>query len=142
MRRELVVFMILLSAFLAIGCAETGDKGAEPTEVGTPAEQPVTPAEAVTPAEEPQPAGEGKVVEVAIQDFAFEPASVTISTGDTVRWTNMGQTAHTATGPTFDSGTLEPRESYEFLFTDPGVYNYNCSIHPSMEGTVTVEEKK
>lgn len=146
MRRELVIFMVLLSLFLAIGCTDTGNEGTEQngTSAGenTPAEEPVTPVEAVTPTEEPQPIDEGKIVEVAIQESTFEPASVTISAGDTVRWTNMDQTAHTATGSVFDSGTLQPGESYEFLFTDSGVYNYKCSIHPTMEGTVTVEEKE
>lgn len=142
MRRELVIFVVLLSIFFAIGCTDTGDKETKTTEEGTPVEKPVTPSEAVTPAEEPQPAGEGKIVEVAIQNFAFEPASVTISTGDTVRWTNMESTAHTVRGPSFESNVLDKGGTYEFLFTKPGIYNYNCSIHPAMEGTVTVEEKK
>jgi len=142
MRRELVIFVVLISIFFAIGCTDTGKKETKPTEVGTPVKEPVTPAEAITPAKEPQPAGEGKIVEVAIQNFAFKPASVTISTGDTVRWTNMDSAAHTVRGPSFDSGVLENGGTYEFLFTKPGIYNYNCSIHPDMKGTVTVEEKK
>jgi plastocyanin len=79
-----------------------------------------------------------EIVEVSINDFAFDPESVTISTGDTVRWTNMDSANHTATGSTFDSGILEEGDSYEFTFTETGTFEYYCSIHPEMEGTVTV----
>jgi len=83
----------------------------------------------------------GKTVEVSISSFAFNPESVTISTGDTVRWTNLDSANHTATGSTFDSGILQEGESYEFQFTDAGTYEYSCLIHPSMRGSVIVEEK-
>jgi plastocyanin len=138
MRRELVIFMVLFSIFLAIGCA--GNKPATPAETPTvtPVETPVVPVSNVTP----QPADQGKIVEVAIQNSAFNPQSVAILTGDTVRWTNMDSIAHTVRGPTFESKVLEEGDTYEFLFTDAGTYNYNCSIHPSMKGTVIVEEKK
>lgn len=78
---------------------------------------------------------------MSINDFAFNPESVTVSAGDIVRWTNLDSAAHTVTGPNFDSGTLQEGESYEFLFTDAGTYEYYCSLHPSMRGTVIVEEK-
>ena len=84
---------------------------------------------------------DGKTIEVSINDFAFNPESVTISAGDTVRWTNLDSETHTATSSAFDSGTLQEGESYEFMFTDAGTYEYYCSIHPSMQGTVIVEEK-
>ena len=80
----------------------------------------------------------GETFEVSIDDFAFDPTSVTISTGDTVRWTNMDSADHTATGSAFDSGILEEGDSYEFTFTETGTFEYNCSIHPEMQGTVTV----
>lgn len=82
----------------------------------------------------------GETVEVSIEDFDFEPESVTISTGDTVRWTNMDSVDHTVTGSIFDSGTLEEGDSYEFTFTEAGTFEYYCSIHPEMEGTVTVTD--
>jgi plastocyanin len=79
-----------------------------------------------------------RTVDVSIQGFAFNPASVQVSTGDTVRWTNMDSTDHTVTGSTFNSGIIHTGQSYEFRFTTPGSYSYVCSIHPSMKGTVTV----
>jgi plastocyanin len=79
-----------------------------------------------------------RTVDVSIQGFAFNPASVQVSTGDTVRWTNMDSADHTVTGSTFNSGIIHTGQSYEFRFTTPGSYSYVCSIHPSMKGTVTV----
>jgi plastocyanin len=136
MRREFIIFIVLLSIFLAIGCADTADEGPEGEEV-TPVETPVVPVAAVTP----QPIDEGEIVEVAIEDSAFNPQAVEISTGDTVRWTNMDSVDHSVAGPSFNSGIIMPGQSFEFLFTDAGTYNYNCSIHPSMEGTVVVREE-
>jgi plastocyanin len=168
MRKELAVFIILLSIFFAIGCADTGDEGG--TEEGvTPAEEGegapeageggaseerITPAETpAAPAEEPAspvegetsglPIGDGETVEVAIEDNAFNPATVNISTGDTVKWTNLDTASHTVvgTGTNFRSEVLNQGDSYEFLFTDAGNYDYYCSIHPDMRGTVVVQEK-
>ena len=138
MRRELAIFIVLLSVFLATGCA--GNKPTTPTETPavTPVETPVVPVSNVTP----QPADQGKIVEVAIEDFSFNPASVTILTGDTVRWTNKDSAVHTVKGSSFESGELKTGDTYEFRFTDAGTYNYECSIHPSMKGTVVVNERK
>jgi len=127
MRKQLIILPVLFSVFLAIGCA------------GNNTQQPATPTE--TPAA-PQAAGEGKLVDVSISNFAFNPASVTVSTGDTVRWTNRDSATHTVKGSSFESGSLAQGDTYEFKFTKAGTYDYTCSIHPSMKGTVTVVEKK
>jgi plastocyanin len=93
------------------------------------------------PAGTPQTAGASKVVDVSIKNSAFNPASIQISTGDTVKWTNMDSFAHTVTGSTFKSGNINTGQSYQFQFTKPGTYSYTCSIHPTMKGTVIVIAK-
>lgn len=93
-----------------------------------------------TPVETPETQAEARVVEVKIENFTFDPESITISTGDTVRWTNLDPFTHTVTGPDFASGTLRDGDSFELSFTKEGVYRYYCSIHSSMEGVVIVEE--
>jgi plastocyanin len=139
MRKLLIILLAVLGIFLAIGC--TGSKqGQTANETISPAATPVNTQ--VTPAGTPQPISQGKIVDVTIQNFAFNPPSVEVSKGDTVRWTNMDSAEHTVSGPTFSSGPIPKGQNYEFLFTTPGVYNYNCSIHPSMKGTVTVVENK
>jgi plastocyanin len=79
--------------------------------------------------------------EVEIEDFEFRPGTIVIPAGTAVRWTNKDSVPHTVTSDTagvFDSGVLQPGESYEFLFDIPGTYTYHCAIHPSMTGTVVV----
>lgn len=120
MRKEFIILIVLFSIFLAIGC--TGTNNQKPA---TPAETPAVPTSS-------------KTVEVTIQNFAFSPDSVTISSGDTVKWTNMDSTAHTITGNDFSSGNLNKGDSYENTFSKAGTYEYHCSIHPSMTGTVIV----
>lgn len=164
MRKALLVLIVLLGVFLAIGCTDTAEDGAgeedgeEAPEAGeggaseeriTPAEEPDAPAdEPVVPISEETPElpiGNGETVEVMIEDNAFNPDTVSISAGDTVRWTNLDSTTHTVTstgGTYFKSENLNQGDSYEFLFTDPGTYEYYCEIHPSMEGTITVEEEE
>jgi glucose/arabinose dehydrogenase/plastocyanin len=77
---------------------------------------------------------------VEIGDFFFEPDSIEVLPGTTVVWTNLGEVAHTVTSDDqlFDSGNLNPNETFEFTFTDPGMYGYFCSIHPQMTAEVVV----
>jgi plastocyanin len=145
MRRGFVIFIVLFSVFLAIGCTGS-NKGQTTTPAETPGVTPVntsvpTPNSSAAPVGTPQPIS-GKIVDVTIQGFAFNPATVEVSPGDTVRWTNMDSATHIVKGKTFESGSLARGETYEFAFTEPGVYDYICSIHPSMKGTVTVAAKK
>lgn len=73
-------------------------------------------------------------------------ASITIETGDTVRWTLADNSPHTVSSiagsqETFDSGTISGNGTqYSYTFTDVGTNDYQCNIHPgSMFGTITVE---
>jgi plastocyanin len=80
--------------------------------------------------------------EVVIQGFAFSPSPRTISVGTTLTWVNHDGTAHTTTGgtgaETWNSGTLGENGRFSHTFTSPGSYQYVCSIHPEMHGTIVV----
>jgi plastocyanin len=76
---------------------------------------------------------------LSIGDGAFVPSALTVNVGDTVTWTNEDDSPHTVTsGGPFDSGNLDPGQSFSFTFTDPGTYGYACRYHDDMVGTVTV----
>jgi plastocyanin len=81
---------------------------------------------------------------VSIQDgnskssFRFAPSSLSVSAGTTVKWTNDGTQPHNVTGDGLKSKTLSHGDSYQFTFDDPGTYNYICTIHPYMKGSVKV----
>jgi plastocyanin len=77
---------------------------------------------------------------VAIKDFAFAPATVTVIAGQTVRFVNRDEEAHTVTAKdgSFDSGGLDTGASWTHRFDRPGRYAYFCSLHPYMTGTIVV----
>jgi plastocyanin len=80
---------------------------------------------------------------VSMKDDFFEPKRVQVDPGDTVTWTNLGSSAHTATSRTgapapFDSGEKDPLQAFAFTFTAPGRYSYLCTIHFGMVGVVQV----
>lgn len=83
--------------------------------------------------------GNGKTVDVKIENASFNPNSITISSGDTVKWTNMDAGTHAVVGTDFSSGDISSGKSFEHKFTKAGTYNYYCSIDPSMKGVVIVK---
>ena len=80
-------------------------------------------------------------VAVQIMDYAFTPAEQTIPVGAIVAWTNLDTVPHTVTAVdgSFDSGNLDPGETYVHAFETVGTFAYVCNYHPSMQGTVIVE---
>lgn len=46
---------------------------------------------------------------------------------------------HTVSGSGWSSPQLDQGSTYSATFTEAGVYEYRCSIHPSVNGTVEVE---
>lgn len=77
---------------------------------------------------------------VSISGYSFSPASLNVSTGTTVTWTNNDSVTHTVTSDTgaFSSGDLNPGQTFSYTFNQAGSFAYHCSIHTYMHGTVTV----
>lgn len=71
----------------------------------------------------------------------FEPSTLTIGSGETVRWFNDDGLPHTVSADdgAWDSGNLTPGQGFERRFDEPGSYLYLCRYHPGMAGTVEVE---
>jgi plastocyanin len=80
-------------------------------------------------------------VEVKIDNFAFAPERVTVKAGTSVTWINEDDIPHTVASATklFKSKALDTDDRYSFTFTTAGVYQYFCSLHPHMTGTIVVE---
>ena len=77
---------------------------------------------------------------VSISDFKFNPAKLTVPVGTMVTWTNQDEEPHTvaAKDGSFHSPGMDTHATYTFRFTTAGSYDYICSIHPFMTGTVVV----
>jgi len=80
------------------------------------------------------------VASITISGFAFSPATVTVSPGQAITFTNADAVTHTTTSVAgaWDSGFITPGGSYPLTLQQPGTYTYHCSIHPFMQGTVVV----
>jgi amicyanin len=78
---------------------------------------------------------------VTIDNFTFNPQRLTIKTGSTVTWTNKDDIPHAiaSVSALFRSKALDTDDNYSFTFTTPGTYQYFCSLHPHMTGTIVVE---
>jgi plastocyanin len=80
---------------------------------------------------------------VSMGDNFYSPASITISQGTTLLWTNNGNSQHTVTSDNgvFGSGTLNRGQTFSFRFESAGTFPYHCTIHGQvMSGTVTVNQ--
>ena len=79
--------------------------------------------------------------EIVIQNFAFEPSTLTIKVGEKVTWVNRDDEPHTATATDkrFNSKTLENGDRFSTEFTSPGTYKYYCALHPKMTGQIIVK---
>jgi plastocyanin len=78
---------------------------------------------------------------VKIENITFAPQRVTVKAGTTVTWTNDDDIPHTVASSTkaFKSKVLDSDDKFSFTFTTPGIYEYFCSLHPHMTGTLVVE---
>lgn len=126
MRRSALLMTLLVAGAMAAAC-------------GPSAAPPTNPPAAESPAAETAPAGSASV---AIVDFAFEPAQLSVSVGDTITWTNEGQAPHTVRWQDGEpeSAELGNGDTYERTFSSAGSFPYVCGIHSDMTGTITVSE--
>ena len=81
---------------------------------------------------------------VQINGQSYQPAALQVAVNSTVTWTNGDPEEHSITQGEpgartgFDSGIMEPNETYSFAFAEPGDYAYFCRIHNEMRGLVRV----
>ena len=78
---------------------------------------------------------------VRIEDFAYQPATMSIESGTAVTFTNRDGFAHTVTARdgSFASQNLDDGATFTHTFATPGTFEFFCAIHNSMTGTVVVE---
>ena len=155
LQKGIIAVVLAMLLLITAGCTAAGPgqpaipTPTEPSGGVTPTE---TLTESVTPTETipaTETTGAEAVAEVLIRNFAFAPATLTVPVGTTVIWTNEDSAAHQVVSDTqpadmflsdLASEALPQGEAYRFTFTKPGTFGYHCQIHPSMKGTIVVEE--
>jgi plastocyanin len=139
MTRWLALLLACLALGLVVaGCGDDDDDGGG----GGGAETTEQPAGGEDDGGGGEDGGGGGGTEVSQEDIAFNPAEVTVSVGDTVTWTNNDSVGHDVTADSFSSGDpggMAPGDTFEQTFDEAGTFDYVCTVHPGMEGTVVVE---
>jgi predicted lipoprotein with Yx(FWY)xxD motif/plastocyanin len=87
-----------------------------------------------------------QTVNIAVQNFSFNPKELTISVGTTVVWHNNDSVMHTVTSDTglFDGNLPPGGADFQFTFSQAGTYPYYCKPHggpggQGMSGVITVK---
>lgn|SRR5690349_3956693 len=85
--------------------------------------------------------GSEAATEVRIDNFTMSPKTVTVAPGTTVRWTNADDIPHTIVSDdhVFKSKVMDTGDQFAYTFATAGTFNYFCSIHPHMTGTIVVK---
>jgi plastocyanin len=83
----------------------------------------------------------GAAVNESSQGYFPARITVVIGVNNTVTWTNTDTAPHTVTAldGSFNSGNLNPGDSFTYTFRTPGTYAYFCEYHPWMKGVIIVE---
>jgi plastocyanin len=81
--------------------------------------------------------------QIAIDNFSFSPAKLTVSVGSQVTWVNHDDVPHTVTSTAkpklFNSGTMDTEDQFIHVFKTPGTYDYFCALHPKMTAQIIVK---
>jgi plastocyanin len=80
---------------------------------------------------------------VKIDDFAFCPPSLTVKIQAAVTWLHKDDIPHTVVSKmrVFKSNALDTDDSFSFTYNEAGTYEYFCSLHPHMTGTIVVQSE-
>ncbi len=130
LRRGLLVTAVAVAVLALAACSTTS------TSTTTSASTTTTAAGTSTTTTTPDAA-----TTITIHNLAFDPSTIIVTVGTTVTWVNNDGTTHTVTadGGAFDSGSLAGGATFQFTFDQVGDFAYHCSIHPSMQGTISVK---
>jgi plastocyanin len=146
MNKRMVIFTVAVLMILVCGCTQPAPSVTPaPTTlqatVATPL--PVLTTQSVSPTV-PNTVSDNTI---RVNKKGFDPANITVKSGSTVRWVNDDSTADPALyNPSHritlvnikDSQLLSPGQSWSWIFDQPGSYNYDDMIHPTLHGTVIV----
>ena len=145
MRKQYRWFLLSAAAVAGLSLVACGSSSSSPTgPYGTPTPG-TTPTPVTTPTPGTTPTPPPQSSQVAISNFAFSPASTTVSAGASVTWMNMDSVTHTSTAdPTsafiWDTGNISAgATSGPVVFNVRGTFTYHCNIHPFMHGTIVVQ---
>lgn len=124
--------LLIIGLLLAVGLVACGGGGSSPATTSAPAASVGTAGANL---------GTPTVKISATTQLTFDPAMQAAHVGDVIQWSNTGSVMHAVTfdsEPTLSDPSLAPGGIWEVKFTTAGAYQYHCSIHATMVGTIVV----
>jgi plastocyanin len=90
----------------------------------------------------PQPAAATPFT-IVIEHYGFSPKNLVVPQGATITWVNRDGIRHDATAVgQWTTGTIMSGQSGSITATKAGTFQYKCTVHPDMHGTIVVEAPK
>jgi lytic cellulose monooxygenase (C4-dehydrogenating) len=165
MRHTMLLLLLggMLATSLVVGCGD--DNASTPTSPSSPSTPPPstpppstpppsTPPPSTPPPSTPPPASAPATAAVTVGDIFFtsgvngssNPAVDTVAVNGTVTWTwatteSLPHSVQSIGSPSFTSSAIQTGagQTYQFTFTAPGTYQYDCAVHGQMmTGTIVV----
>lgn len=131
--KRLILTLALTGSLAVAGCG-SDDESTSSSSSDAPAASTSTPAAT--------PAASGDAVRVVMKNIAFEPKEVTVKVGQKITWTNEEPVDHNVvsnSGAEFKSEIFGEGGTFEFTPKEAGTIEYECTLHPGMVGTITVQ---
>jgi plastocyanin len=128
-KRNLGILAVVAGIMTVVACSDNNNPAAP------------NPSPSPSPTATPAAADVTITIKSMNADKSYDPNPGSVKAGQSVSWTNNDTTTHTATGDGWDTGQIAPGQtSAPIKFSTAGTFNYHCSIHPSMVGTLNVTQ--
>jgi plastocyanin len=125
--RRILLLLCAVVALAAAGCGGSDDDSSADSGAASSAAK---------------PASGGGAVAIKLKGFQFSPKDTTVKVGQKVTWTNEDTADHNVTadsGADFKSKDLGQGATFEFTADKAGKIAYECTLHPGMKATITVQ---
>lgn len=139
-----VIALVIVGLVVALGGNDEEPIESTTTQTNTTTDSTVNPPTTnTTPT--PSTDTQSGAAAITIDNFSFDPKSLTVKKGTTVTWKNNDSVNHTVTPDAGDvtedfkgSESLATGDTYSVTFNATGTYSYHCTPHPQMKASVTV----
>ncbi len=88
-------------------------------------------------------AKDGRRVVIEIRNFEFAPNAPVLKPGDVIIWVNKDIVPHTVTAGdgSWDSGQIDPDDTWRMVVEDDLLESYYCRFHPSMIAGLNIKSE-
>jgi plastocyanin len=128
------MLLLALVALAAAGCGSSNKSSSSSSSSPAPA---TTTSSSSTSGGTAAPSS-GKTVTIDMKNIQFNPKTVTVKVGTTVKWVNQDSAPHNVTGGPLHSPTFGNGGSFTYKAAKAGKISYVCTIHPGMTATLNV----